>query len=332
MNKTDFKGKGEEYFRIWIVNTLLSIVTLGIYSAWAKVKNRKYLYQNLSINNHRFDYHAQPIQILKGRLIAIFTLFLVTSLGVVNPIIYVLSTIAFIFLAPWLINKSLSFNMRMTSYRNVRFDFQGDYWNTFIWIFIAPALSIITLYLALPHFLRKRDEYLISNYKFGNRSFNCSLSSSEYYKAVFSALGAVLGIGVILAILGFIFATVIANGEILNILLIVLGYILSIATFASVYGAVIRNHQFNNSKIDGVADFQSTIKIGDYLVLIFTNLLMIIFSLGLAIPFVQIRTMKFLSENTLVNTQREVENIIDDISHDSSALADEVADAFDIEM
>lgn len=159
MNKTDFNGKGEEYFRIWIVNTLLSIVTLGIYSAWAKVKNTKYLYQNLSINNHRFNYHAQPIQILKGRLIAIFTLFLVTLLGLLNDAVYFISIIAFIFLAPWLINKSLSFNMRMTSYRNVRFDFQGDYWNTFIWIFIAPFFSIFTLYLALPHFLRKADEY-----------------------------------------------------------------------------------------------------------------------------------------------------------------------------
>lgn len=331
MNKTDFNGKGEEYFRIWIVNTLLSIVTLGIYSAWAKVKNTKYLYQNLSINNHRFNYHAQPIQILKGRLIAIFTLFLVTLLGLLNDAVYFISIIAFIFLAPWLINKSLSFNMRMTSYRNVRFDFQGDYWNTFIWIFIAPFFSIFTLYLALPHILRKADEYLISNYKFGNRSFNAILSSREYYKAAFMAFGAVLGMSFILAI-PFTFAQVIPNGEILNIFLIVLGYILFVATFTSVYGSVIRNHQFNNSKIEGIADFESTIKIKNFLFLISTNILMVIFSLGLAIPFVQIRTMKFFSKNTLVNTQPEIENVIDDISHESSALADEVADAFDIEV
>ena len=33
-----FVGTGSEYFRIWIVNLLLTIVTLGIYSAWAKVR------------------------------------------------------------------------------------------------------------------------------------------------------------------------------------------------------------------------------------------------------------------------------------------------------
>ena len=35
-----FNGKGFEYFKIWIVNIFLTIVTLGIYSAWAKVRNK----------------------------------------------------------------------------------------------------------------------------------------------------------------------------------------------------------------------------------------------------------------------------------------------------
>ena len=39
-----FKGRAGEYFRIWIVNTLLSVVTLGVYSAWAKVKRLRYFY------------------------------------------------------------------------------------------------------------------------------------------------------------------------------------------------------------------------------------------------------------------------------------------------
>lgn len=37
-----FAGSGSEYFKIWITNLLRSILTLGIYSAWAKVRrNRK---------------------------------------------------------------------------------------------------------------------------------------------------------------------------------------------------------------------------------------------------------------------------------------------------
>ena len=41
-----FTGSGSEYFRIWIVNVLLTIVTLGFYSPWAKVRRLKYFYGN----------------------------------------------------------------------------------------------------------------------------------------------------------------------------------------------------------------------------------------------------------------------------------------------
>ena len=35
-----FHGNGAEYFRIWIVNFLLTLLTLGVYSAWAKVRKK----------------------------------------------------------------------------------------------------------------------------------------------------------------------------------------------------------------------------------------------------------------------------------------------------
>ena len=31
-----FHGIGSEYFRMWIVNFFLSVITLGVYSGWAK--------------------------------------------------------------------------------------------------------------------------------------------------------------------------------------------------------------------------------------------------------------------------------------------------------
>ena len=66
-----FKGNAKEWFGIWIVNLLLSIVTIGIYSAWAKVRTQKYFYGNTFVDGRNFDYHATGGQILKGRLIVI---------------------------------------------------------------------------------------------------------------------------------------------------------------------------------------------------------------------------------------------------------------------
>src|SRR5207244_849139 len=41
-----FTGRGSEYFRIWVVNVLLTVITAGIYSAWTKVRKAKYFAQN----------------------------------------------------------------------------------------------------------------------------------------------------------------------------------------------------------------------------------------------------------------------------------------------
>jgi hypothetical protein len=42
----EFTGSGSEYFRIWIVNLLLTLVTFGIYYPWAKVRRLRYFYGN----------------------------------------------------------------------------------------------------------------------------------------------------------------------------------------------------------------------------------------------------------------------------------------------
>lgn len=41
-----FTGKRSGYFLICLTNSLLSIITLGIYTPWAMVKCRRYVYQN----------------------------------------------------------------------------------------------------------------------------------------------------------------------------------------------------------------------------------------------------------------------------------------------
>src|SRR3954464_11448441 len=66
-----FTGRAGEYFRIWIVNVCLSVITLGIYSAWAKVRRKRYFYGNTLLNRAAFDYTGDPKAILKGRLLVL---------------------------------------------------------------------------------------------------------------------------------------------------------------------------------------------------------------------------------------------------------------------
>ena len=66
-----FTGKTADYFRIWAVSLCLSLLTLGVYSAWGKVRKRRYLYAHTRLDGSGFDYHATPVAILKGRVIAL---------------------------------------------------------------------------------------------------------------------------------------------------------------------------------------------------------------------------------------------------------------------
>jgi len=70
-HRFEFTGDAREYFRIWVVNLALSIVTLGIFSAWAKVRSERYFYGNTRVAGEPFEYLAKPWPILKGRLIAV---------------------------------------------------------------------------------------------------------------------------------------------------------------------------------------------------------------------------------------------------------------------
>jgi uncharacterized membrane protein YjgN (DUF898 family) len=57
----DFTGRSGEYFRIWVVSLFLSVVTLGIYSAWGKVRKKRYLYSHTELDGTGFEFRATPL-------------------------------------------------------------------------------------------------------------------------------------------------------------------------------------------------------------------------------------------------------------------------------
>src|SRR5437870_11095625 len=64
-----FTGSGSEYFRIWIVNLLLILVTLGLYFPFAKVRRLRYFYGNTQLGGEEFDFHGNPWKMLRGFLL-----------------------------------------------------------------------------------------------------------------------------------------------------------------------------------------------------------------------------------------------------------------------
>ena len=177
-----FEGKAGEYFGIWIVNLLLSLITFGIYSAWAKVRRKKYFYNNTLIENVGFDYHANPIAILKGRIIA-FILFALYAYGKSSsPILAGIVVLLFFLALPWLVVRGSIFNSRNTSHRGLRFDFVGTVRQAARVYMKLPILTGLTLGLMAPYAAHERKQFLMNNHRFGLSQFNMSRVMKQFYK------------------------------------------------------------------------------------------------------------------------------------------------------
>jgi uncharacterized membrane protein YjgN (DUF898 family) len=146
--RIEFTGTGSEYFRIWFTNLVLTYLTLGIYSAWAKVRREKYFHQNTLIAGYSLDYHGKPIAILKGRVLA-FILLAVSSSSAMPVVGYIaLGIIALAF--PFFIQRSLRFRFSNSSYRGIRFGFTGTVKQAYVIVapFLIPPLVFAAAVLA----------------------------------------------------------------------------------------------------------------------------------------------------------------------------------------
>ena len=147
MEKLSFTGTGSEYFKIWIVNILLTIITLGFYVPWAKVRNRRYFYANTTVANRNFEYHATGKQLLVGYLIGLVLFIIYSFIGQGAPLLGPFFMLLFMLALPWLIWKSLMFNMKMTSFSNVHFSFKGALGEAYKIFLGYPALLFLLFML-----------------------------------------------------------------------------------------------------------------------------------------------------------------------------------------
>jgi uncharacterized membrane protein YjgN (DUF898 family) len=118
-----FTGTGGEYFRIWIVNLLLTVLTLGIYSAWAKVRKTRWFWSNTRLDGAAFQYHGRPAAILRGRILVGLLLGAYSLAGQLSVRAGVVAACLLGVLAPWLFLKALRFKLSNTSWRGIRFGF-----------------------------------------------------------------------------------------------------------------------------------------------------------------------------------------------------------------
>ncbi len=324
-----FSGTASEYFSIWIVNLILSSLTLGIYSAWAKVRNNRYFYGSTSLDGACFEYHATPMQILKGRLIA-FALILVYAIAgnLVPPLGLVLG-LAWLFLVPLVINLSLRFNARMSSYRNVHFDFEGSYGKAFLVFILLPIVALVSLGLLAPYAHRETSRYLVQGYRFGGKSFNADLPVGGFYKIYLQAFGLLLAPVIVLFIVWGLGDMASLDEMAAIIPLTVYAIILLLAPFVR---AKARNLIFSHASLEGGHRFSSSLNPWRYAWISASNLVLMVLSLGFLLPWARVRMARYTADSTAVIPAGDLSGFVSQLAANQQSFASEMADMADVDI
>ena len=327
-----FTGTVKDYFGIWITNLILSIITFGIYSAWAKVRRERFFKNNTKIFNNNFGYHATGGQIFKGRLIAFLILITLNVISTIMPILGGILGVILIFIFPLIINKSMKFSARVTSYRNIRFNWHGKYWRTFWFFLIAPFLGLLSLGLLTPLISKSYYSYFANSHSYGTSFFSSKPKISHFYLAFL--IGGIFPTIIISCLLIFVAYKVndfnFNNIEVFYALPAIIIYTL-IFCMMFIYKTLCRNILLRSLVLKDVISFNSNINPLTFIWISLSNLVLILISLGLLIPLAKVRMYKYLSNCTMLVANTNIDGFIDEMYEKQSSTGEEFAELEGIE-
>ncbi|MCU5773659.1 YjgN family protein [Erwiniaceae bacterium BAC15a-03b] len=382
-----FHGKSGEYFSIWLTNAFLTILTLGIYSAWATVRRRRYFYGNTEIAGDRFDYHARPIDLLKGRILVMVGIVVFFILSAVLPTISSLFLLALFALLPWVIIRSWRYNALMTSYRGVRFNYHCQTGRAYWVMYLCPLLLLLAVYvpvglmvwavgnmaasagsmtmvvigglLALLMLVvggavvsgimaAMTHDLYVNNMQYGRQGFRATLSKKKYIKMAFISILIMLPFFLFAAIkvsatMASLFYSSLNGGDdammqsvalqgfsslILAYIIVLIGAMVSFAWLTVMQ----RNYLYQQTRVGDKVQLKSDLKVIPYLLLLLTNTLIVIFTLGFGTPVAEVRLARYLAQSTALEGDMSLSDVHAHQDSAGTAVAEEMVQAFDLNV
>ncbi len=343
----EFRGSGREYFGIWIVNLVLSIITLGIYIPWARVRTRRSFYRNTLLDGHSFDYLADPKRLLIGYLIVGVFFILYSISDIIHPLVALGVVGVFAAVFPWVRYKSARFLAANSAYRNIRFRFNGSLGGAYAAYLGWPLLVPLTLGLLGPFIVFQQKKYFFDNFSLG--SFRSEFRGRPgFFFAVLYALGfaVLLLIAGVTAIAGLMrtsseSATSTATPEELPdefgwiIAILPLAFYLIPFFLFGVWAVLSRNYCWNNAVLNpgpNEVRFESRLRINHYLWIFISNIALVIVTFGLFAPWASVRMYRYRTSCLSVHGATSLDELVAEISAEPNAVGDAASDLFDFDF
>jgi len=221
---------------------------------------------------------------------------------------------------------------------------------------VIILLGIVMYIISIAYFTLVKTRYMINHTKYGNSELETKLNTSCFIKIIFNTflLSAVISIigSLLIGGISYLFVNVSEISSTYNTYvddpqtgimmvmmmlapILIIYYLFMIVTSLisfSYYFTRQRSYIFKNTNIDDEVEFFSNMKFIPYSFILVSNLLLTIFTLGLAYPWAKVRVVKYTLSNTSILMNRDFEGYISAKQKEKSGLGDQIGDTLDVDI
>ena len=363
-----FTGSGSEYFRIWIVNLLLTLLTVGLYYPWAKVRRLRYFYGNTLVDGHPLDFHGEPLKMLRGYLLVGAMVVAYSLAGHVSPTAGLAAFLIVATLWPALLRSSMRFRLANTSWRGLRFRFMGSLGGAYraLLPMFLPALAILAvgasastapvpprwfgavalgiaaaMLVAGPWLWWSLKKYQHDHYALGQWQTRLAATPGSFYAVFLKTFGVFLAMFALAA--STIAATAgvgaMSRGGAGSVMTMLLGVFLAVL---AIFAAQFVPRPYFTSRMQNLLwsrtgspamRFRSGLRFRPLLGLTAKNWLLMVLTLGLYWPFAAIATQRMRLEAVSITTSVDPDDLVDRMRHaGTGAMGDAAGDLFGLDI
>lgn len=320
------------FLALSIRNGLLNLVTLTLYRFWGKTEVRRGLWRSIELNGEPFEYTGRGVELFVGFLLALLVIvlpFLVIVFGaqLLGPAVAGLIVLPFYILLGLLAGfgrfTAFRYIATRSTWRGIRFGMKGSPWSYAIRWFGYSFLAGSTLGWYWPAAQRRLAAPLWDGLRFGDRRFHFDLDRARKTKVYGAyAIGWVGFIALYIVLVAVVFGIVAplaraaqsgapaqpTLSQIIEIYLAAgvaaLGYVALLAPYhAAMLRSIVSGISFEDAR------FELKVKAFELAGLSVTNVLMVSFSFGLLMPFVEARTTRFIVDRVRASGQVDLASI-----------------------
>lgn len=359
-NRIRFTGSGSEFFRIWVVNLLLTLVTLTLYWPFARARRLTYFHNHTEVHGDALGFHGDPWKMFKGHLVLLVVGGTYAGLLYLWPSYEWIGLVLMALAWPALWRASLGFRMRNTSWRGVRFDFEGSLAQSYkvLLPFFLPAIGLsmvpffiksdpeavkwvgwvsLTLsglfFLFFPWLLARMYRYQHGGFRFAQERSVLNLETPSLYWLFFSFFLLFFALILVLMGLGFWLVRHLAWSPAVAIpVLVGVGYFVSFIVIYSLAAVKIQNRLWSNTASTHIR-MNSDLSFWRYLGLTTMNWVLIVLTLGFYWPFAAVRAARMRLQAVTVEIEGDVGSWVSQVTPGSrGVLGDASGDYFGLDL